>query len=572
MRERHAKIDVIVISLAKIFNTNGKWLEKKQNSILSAAVVITLANVFSSVFGLWRERVLINQFFGSNASQQAYEAFQVAFQIPDMIFQLIVMGALAASFIPLFAELKKKDEDQAFRFTSIVMSWVLLIFLIFSVLAYIYAPQITGFRTGKEFTPDQISIAVKLTRLMLFAQFFFAISNFLTGILQSYQRFVAPALAPIFYNLGIMLGTVFLAKYFGIYAAGIGVLIGAFLHTTVQLPLVWKMGYRFKLDFNLNFPSVKKLFSLMPPRLLTVGITEFQNLAMGFFATTIGDLSFVVVKLASRLMTLPIRFFGVPISQASLSFLSEESAIEDRDKFNRLLLQSLNQIAFFAMPASVLLLILRVPIVRLIFGTYNFPWKTTVLTGKVVAIIAISIAAQAMVQLLIRAFHALKDTKTPFVITLVTVFAYLVVAYLSVYVFSLDVLGLGMAISLSAFLELILFLFFLNKKISCFNSQEFWIPQMKILAASFFMAVFLYLPFKILDEVVFDTSKTIDLIAITISTASVATLVYVYFSVLFDVKELVYFRNILGKFGKWKEAIEDSSEVLLDNSIENNEL
>lgn len=561
-----------MISLSKIFNSNGRWLEKKQNSILSAAVVITLANVFSSIFGLWRERVLINQFFSSSASQQAYEAFQVAFQIPDMIFQLIVMGALAASFIPLFAELKKKDEQRAFRFTSIVMNWVLLIFIVVSLLAFIYAEQITGLRTGKEFTPEQIVIAVKLTRLMLFAQFFFAISNFLTGILQSYQRFVAPALAPIFYNLGIMLGTIFLAKYFGIYAAGLGVLIGAFLHTAVQLPLVWKMGFRFKLDFNLNFPSVKKLFSLMPPRLLTVGITEFQNLAMGFFATTIGDLSFVVVKLASRLMTLPIRFFGVPISQASLSFLSEESAIEDREKFNHLLLQSLNQIAFFAMPASVLLLILRVPIVRLVFGTYNFPWRTTVLTGKVVAIIAISITAQAMVQLLVRAFHALKDTKTPFIITLVTVLVYLLISYLSVYVFSLDVLGLGMAISLTAFLELILFLFFLNKKLTCFNSKEFWIPQTKILASSFFMAVFLYLPFKILDEVIFDTSKTIDLIALTVSTASVATLVYVYFSVLFDVKELVYFRNILGKFGKWKEAIEDSSEVLLDSSIENNEL
>lgn len=561
-----------MISLIKIFNNNGRWLEKKQNSILSAAVVITLANVFSSIFGLWRERVLINQFFSNSASQQAYEAFQVAFQIPDMIFQLIVMGALAASFIPLFAELKKKDEQQAFRFTSIVMNWVLLVFIVFSLLAFIYAEQITGFRTGKEFTSEQIMIAVKLTRLMLFAQFFFAISNFLTGILQSYQRFVAPALAPIFYNLGIMLGTIFLAKYFGIYAAGLGVLIGAFLHTAVQLPLVWKLGFRFKLDFNLNFPSVKKLFSLMPPRLLTVGITEFQNLAMGFFATTIGDLSFVVVKLASRLMTLPIRFFGVPISQASLSFLSEESALEDREKFNRLLLQSLNQIAFFAMPASVLLLILRVPIVRLVFGTYNFPWKTTILTGKVVAIIAISITAQAMVQLLVRAFHALKDTKTPFFITVITVLVYLLTSYFSVCVFSLDVLGLGMAISLTAFLELFLFLFLLNKKLVCFNSKEFWIPQMKILASSFFMAVFLYLPFKILDEVVFDTSKTIDLIALTVSTASVATLVYVYFSVLFEVKELVYFRNILGKFGKWKEAIEDSSEVLLDSSIENNEL
>lgn len=561
-----------MISLVKIFNSNGKWLEKKQNSILSAALVITLANIFSSVFGLWRERVLINQFFSTDSSQRAYEAFQVAFQIPDMLFQLIIMGALAASFIPLFTELKKKDESQAFRFTSIVMNWVLLLFIFFSVLAFIFAEPITSFRTGLEFTKEQVEIAVKLTRLMLFAQIFFAISNFLTGILQAYQRFVAPALAPIFYNLGIMLGTVFLSHYFGIYAAGLGVLLGAFLHMAIQFPLVWKMGFRFRFDFDLKFPSVKRLFTLMPPRFLTVGVTEFQNLAMGFFATTIGDLSFVVVKLATRLMTLPIRFFGVPISQASLSFLSEESAWQNREKFNRLLLQSLNQIAFFAMPASVLLLILRVPIVRLIFGTYNFPWKTTVLTGKVVAIIAISITAQAMVQLLLRAFHALKDTKTPFIITLITVLAYLLVSYFSVYVFSLDVLGLGLAISLAAFLELALFLFLLNKKISCFSFQDFWLPQLKILAASFLMAVFLYLPFKILDEVVFDTSRTIDLIALTISTASVATLVYLYFSVLFDVKELVYFGNIFKKFGKWKEAIEDSSEVMVGGSNNNNEL
>jgi putative peptidoglycan lipid II flippase len=561
-----------MISLAKLFNGNARWLEKKQTSILSAALVITLANVFSSVFGLLRERVLIGQFFNSEASQQAYEAFQLAFQIPDLIFQLVVMGALAASFIPLFASLKKQNEAQAFRFTTIVMNWILLVFLVLSVLAYLLAPQITHLRTGVGFSEAQLEIAVKLTRLMLFAQFFFAISNFLTGVLQSYQRFIAPALAPIFYNLGIMLGAVLLNQYLGIYAAGVGVIIGAFLHAIVQLPLAWKLGFRFGFDFDLRFPMVKKLFSLMPPRLLTVGVTEFQNLAMGFFATTIGDLSFVVVKLANRLMTLPIRFFGVPISQASLSFLSEESAIEKRQKFNNLLVQSLNQIAFFALPASVLLLILRVPIVRLVFGTDNFPWKTTVLTGKVVAIIAVSITAQAMVQLLVRAFHALKDTRTPFLITLATVVTYLLVAYMAVFVFNLDVLGLGMAISITAFTELLLFVFFLNRRLHCFGGKEFWMPQLKMIAASFFMAVFLYLPFKILDEVVFDTSRTVDLIALTISTASMATLVYVYFSMLFDVQELVYLRNLLGRFGRWQDAIEDSSEVLLDTSIDNNEV
>ena len=561
-----------MISLVNLFNVNAKWLQRRQTSILSAALVITLANFISSIFGLWRERVLIWQFFGDVASQQAYEAFQVAFQIPDMIFQLIVMGALSASFIPLFSELKKRSSEQAFRFTSVVMNWVLLIFVACSVLAFIFATQITVWRTGSEFSAEQVAIAVQLTRLMLLAQVFFAISNFLTGILQSYQRFIAPALAPIFYNLGIVLGTLLLAKQFGIYAAGYGVLLGALLHMLVQLPLAFKLGFRFHFSFDLNFPSVKKLFLLMPPRLLSVGVTEFQNLAMGFFATTIGGLSFVVVKLASRLMTLPIRFFGVPISQASLSFLSEEADEVNRSKFNNLLIQSLNQIAFFALPASVLLLILRVPIVRLIFGTYNFPWSITVTTGKVVAIIAISITAQAMAQLLVRAFHALKDTKTPFIVTLITSLTYLLVSYLAVFVFSLDVLGLGLAISAAAFVELALFLVFLQRKIACFSLREFIVPQLKMILSSFFMAVFLYLPFKILDEVVFDTSRTIDLIALTLSTASLATLVYIYFSMLLDVKELTSLQQLFAKFGKWREAIKDSQEVLLDSSMENDEI
>jgi putative peptidoglycan lipid II flippase len=301
-------------------------------------------------------------------------------------------------------------------------------------------------------------------------------------------------------------------------------------------------------------------------------VTELQNLAMGFFATSIGSLSFVVVKLASRLMTLPIRFFGVPISQASLAFLSEEAEEVNRPRFNRLLTQSLNQIAFFALPASVLLLILRVPIVRLIFGTYNFPWSITVLTGKVVAIIAISITAQAMAQLLVRAFHALKDTKTPFIITVLTVVTYLLIAYLSVFVFGWDVLGLGVAISVTAFVELALFLFFLQRKIHCFSTKDFLLPQLKMIAASFLMAVFLYLPFKILDEVVFDTSRTIDLIALTLSTASLATLVYIYFAALFNIQELVYLRQLFGKFGKWREPLQDAEEVLLDSSVEQEEV
>lgn len=557
-----------MISFNKLFQANSYWLAKKQNSILSAALIITIANISSSLLGLLRERVLINLFFNDIASQQAYEAFQVAFQIPDLLFQLIVLGALSAAFIPLFTDLKKKNEQKAFQFTSTVMNLVLLIFIFFSVIAFIFAPQITAARTGVEFTPEQVTIAVNLTRVMLFAQFFFAISNFLTGILQAYQRFIAPALAPIIYNLGIILTSLLLANSFGIYAAGIGVVVGAGLHILIQLPLIIKTGYRWQALFNWRFIGVKKLFKMMPPRIMTVGITELQNLALGFFATSIGDLSFVIINLARRLMTLPIRFFGIPISQASFPFLSEESDVINRQKFNQLLLQSLNQISFLAMPASVLLLILRVPAVRLVFGTANFPWQTTVTTGKIVALIAVSITAQAMVQLLIRSFYALKDTKSPFVVTSISVIVYLISNSLGIYVFNWGIYSLGISITLTAFIELLLMLALLQRKIKCFTFNDFFFPQLKMLLASFFMAVFLYLPFKILDEVIFDTTRTIDLIALTISTSTIALLVYLYFSILFDVKELKYFNSLIAKFGKWRPVFNDSQEVLLDSSID----
>lgn len=557
-----------MISFNKIFKANSYWMAKKQNSILSAAFIITVANISSSLLGLLRERVLIKLFFNNIEGQQAYEAFQVAFQIPDLLFQLIVLGALSAAFIPLFTELKRKDKKKAFTFTSTVMNLVLLIFAFFSIVAFIFARPITLARTGAEFTPEQVEIAVNLTRVMLFAQFFFAISNFLTGILQAYQRFIIPAIAPLVYNLGIIITSIFLAQYLGIYAAGLGVVIGAALHMLIQLPLILKTGYRWQASFDWRFSEVKKLFKMMPPRLMTVGVGELQNLAMGFFATSIGNLSFVIINLARRLMTLPIRFFGVPISQASFPFLSEESADANRKKFNQLLLQSLNQISFLAMPASVLLLILRVPAVRLVFGTANFPWQTTIATGKVVALIAISITAQAMVQLLIRGFYALKDTRTPFMVTTISVLVYLMTNVVGIYVFNLGVFSLGISITVAAFVELLLMLVLLQKKIQCFTFADFFLPQLKILLASFFMAVFLYLPFKILDEVVFDTTRTVDLIALTVSTSTIALLVYLYFSILFDVKELSYFNSLIAKFGKWRPVLEDSQEVLLDSSIE----
>lgn len=446
-----------------------------------------------------------------------------------------------------------------------MMTSILILLTVISALVFFFAIPITRWRTGAQFTTEQVLITANLTKIMMGAQFFFAISNMLTGMLQSYKRFVIPALSPIFYNVGILLGAYLLTPFFGIYAAGIGVVLGAFLHMAIQLPLAIKLGFRFRPRFDFKHAGLKTTYRLTPARTATLSITQFQQLSDGFFTTSIGNLSFVVMNLANTLMTMPIRFFGVPISQAALPFLSDEAHDKDLTHFRDLVLKSIHQISFFAFPASVLLLILRVPIVRLAFGTPNFPWETTLATARVVAVLSISITAQAIVQLLARAFHALKDTKTPLLVTLLVAGLDLVLSAIAVFMLKMGVMGLATAALITTFFEMLLFLLLLDRRVHGFARKAFWVPQLKMMLASFPMAVFLYLPFKILDEVVFDTTRTMELIVLTLSTGTVGMLVYIYFASLFEIRELYMISTILGKLGSWQKTLFRSREVLLEN-------
>jgi putative peptidoglycan lipid II flippase len=551
----------------------NKWLDQQQNSILSAATIITVFNIISALSGIVRNRVFITAFYDTTvASRESLDALYVAFQIPDMLFQLIVFGAMSAAFVPVFISFRRESEEAAFKMTSILMTSLLGLFALFSLVILVFAEPITQLRTGSEFTPSQVEIVTNLTRIMLLGQFFLAISSFFGSILNSYQRFVVPALAPVLYNLGILAGVYLFGHEFGIYAAGLGVIIGAFIHMMVQLPLVLKLGFRYTPSLNWKFPGVKQVFKLTPPRILAISVSEIRDLLLGFFATSIGNSSMLIMQLALNIMTAPIRFFGVPISQAALPFMSEEVAKNDMHKLRDLLLQSLHQISFLILPASVLVLVLRVPIVRLLFGAANLPWQTTLVTARAVAIIALSIAAQGLVQLMIRAFYALKDTKTPLFVAIADIVCYLFLASITVFVFKWGVIGLAIATSTSALLELVLILYFLDKKLHCFTSKTFLVPQFKMLAASFFMAIFLYLPFRSLDEVVFDTTRTIELIALTMTTGTVGMLVYVYFAALFEIKELYYFTRLATGFGRWRKALARSPEVLTDSSVEGDTL
>lgn len=552
----------MTLKFPQLLSNGNKWLETQQASILSAAAVITASVFLSSIIGLVRNRLLVTTFFKTPELQQQLEAYWVAFRLPELVFQLLIIGAVSAAFIPIFTKYEQKSKQEAFQFASSLLNMLLLVFIAFSVVIFIFALPFTRLMTGDGFSESQIQLAAQMTRLMLLAQGFFAVSNFLSGMIQSYKRFIVPALSPIAYNLGIIFGTVALTPQFGIFGPAIGVVIGAFFHVLLQIPLAIKLGFRYYPQINFRHPGVREVALLMGPRTLSLSVSQLQLFAMVFFATHLGGISLTIINLAQQLMSVPIRIIGAPIGQAALPFLSRESSHGDLKRFKGLVLQSVHQISFMAMPAAVLLLILRIPIVRLAYGAKDFPWPATVMTGKMVAILSISIAAQAITHILVRSFYALQNTKTPLMTSILSVATFLGLSAVTVFGFEWGLLGLAFSLTVANLVEMFLLLVLLDRHIHFLSLHDFWLPQLKMLLTSFLMAVFLWIPFRIFDELIFDTSRTLDVIGLTVVVGTIGSLTYFFFALLLDVNELYIIQKVFSLLGNWKKYLGLSTEVV----------
>lgn len=553
------------------FKNSQKLLERQQNSILSAASVITVATFLASILGLVKTNLLNAYYYRPLAGLPqgaALDAYKVSFLIPDTVFQLMVVGALSAAFIPIFTKYRhKKSQAEAVKLANSMMNLILIGFTLFSLLIFVFARQLNAFFTGPEFTSVQLDLATQFTRIMLIAQFFFAISSFVTGFIQANQRFIIPALAPLFYNLGIIVAVIVLSPWIGLYAAAVGVVFGAFLHLCIQLPLALRLGYRYQALVQWNHPGVKEMSRLMLPRTLALSATELENYVTVFLATTIPYGGTVwIMGLAQQLMKAPIRVFGVPIGQASLPFLSHESAANQLAQFKQTLLNSFLQIVYLSLPASILLLVLRIPLVRIIYGTKNFPWEATLLTGKIVGLLAIAVTAHALTQLLSRAFYALHNTTWPLAAAIMGVISNIFVASYCIFVLDLGLVSLAFGILVGAWTNFLVLFFALISRIGEFLWTELVLSLTKIIIASSLMGVFLWIPMRLFDQIL-DTTRTINLIMLTIATVGIGGMVYLWLANLFEVRQQDAVIRLFDKLGNWQKVL-SSSEETIESSAE----
>lgn len=547
------------MTLKDLFTNGRNILSRKQTNILSAAFVLGFAFTISAVLGILRDRFLYAQFYSCCTGQ--LDAYNAAFRIPDIIFKLLVIGALSAAFIPVFSGALNENKKNAYRLARSTITLLFLIFFTISIIVFIFARPLSLLITAG-FSSDQIDLMARLTRLMLAAQLFFLLSNFLTGILQVNKRFLVPAFSPIVYNLGIIFGIIVLSPVLGIYGPAIGVLIGSFLHFAIQLPLVASLGFKLKPEFSFNLPGVKRIVRLMIPRSLSLGLGEIESTVVLFLATSLPTGSLSLLYLAQHLGSLPSRLFGATIGQAALPALSASYSQKNHKEFTKILVDSFLQALYLTIPISVAILVLRIPIIRLAFGTSEFPWQATLKTGQALAFLTPGIVAQSGIQIITRGFYSMQDTRTPFWVAVISLVISVVIGVLGVYVFEMGILGLVLAISLASVFQFFVLFFFISKKVEYFPWRRVFAFLGKVGVSATFSGSVCWLAMRGLDIYLIDTSRVIGLILLTSISVLCGMIFYLVFSFGLKVEEVGAYFNLVKKLGSLKQMIASSGDQI----------
>jgi len=512
----------------------------KQSNIFTAAFLIIITTVVSQILGIFKYR-LFASYFGASSDLGVFFA---SFRIPDLLFQIIIVGALSSSFIPIFSEhLSKRGKRHAFDFASAVMTLGLITFFIITVFVIIFATTLARL-IAPEFDANQIELLANLMRIIQLSQFLFLFGTVFTAMLQSFHYFLIPGIANALYNIGIILGVYLFVPRFGIYGAAIGVAVGALFFVLAQLPSVLANGYIPKLKLTMK-NGVTKVLSLMLPRSMTIAVTQIAITSNVFFASLISARSIVIFDLAMTLMIAPVILFGQSIAQASFPTLSKLKG--NMDEFRNVFKSSFNQILYLTLPISALFIVLRVPLVRLFYGSGRFDWEATLTTGYTLALLSFSISVQAAILLISRAFYALHDTRVPFLITLFAVIINILFSIYFIMFRNLPIYYLALAFSIGNIIGFILMILALDRRISL-PKLELFTGATKIAVAAFVTGVALYIPIKLLDQLVFDTTRTINLFVLTGIASGAGLSAYLFFTWLFDIEEVNYIIAAVRRF------------------------
>ncbi|MFA5169767.1 MAG: murein biosynthesis integral membrane protein MurJ [Candidatus Paceibacterota bacterium] len=536
------------------------FLNSKQNTVTGAAVILTIAVLLSRLLGLLRDRLLAGS-FGASINLDVYFA---AFRIPDLVYSIIFAGGVIVSLLPLFSDLQNKDKEKSWDTINNILNIFMVCFVVFSALFFIFTPQIISSMVSG-FDAEAKEMTISLSRLIFVSVFFFGLSSIFSTILNYFNRFVSYSLAPILYNLGIIFGTVFLSAEFGVFGAGLGVVIGSFLHFLIQVPPAIRCGYRYKFIIDLKSKELGDFIGLIIPRTIASSSSQINFIITTFIASGIGAGAISIFNLSNNLRYLPIGIIGVSFATAVFPFLSKLWTEDKKEEFHYNFRKVFNEVLYISFPIGILIFVLRNEIVNIVLRTGQFGSTAAEITAAALGIYVLSTFAQCLVPVLLRGFFSLKDTITPTAIAIFFVILNVYLSFFFVDIFSVSnvftsfvknilnldgamtfpVLGLVLAFNVGLLFEFILLFYFFYKKVGDFGIKNIFISFLKTLFSSVAMALAAWYSLPLIKN--FFGDSFIGTVMVFSSVCLLSFLVYGILTMLLKMQEVKSVKRIILK-------------------------
>lgn len=568
-----------------------------------AALVVALLILFTKLLGFVKIRIIAGQF----GAGQELDLFWAAFLIPDTLFNILVAGSINAAIIPVFSDvLYQRGERSLVKLMSTTMFFVAIAVVIIVLILFASAESMSGFLINTQFVSRQYNLSTnlgapeietltRLIRIMLLSPLLLGLSSIITAFLQVHKKFFITTLAPLVYNLGIIIGTVIFVDDLSVFGLAWAVVLGSLLHFLVQIPitisfvrdhLYIKSINRIQGEMKFYYGEVYQMVKLAIPRVIAFAGEQFAVVFNTIVAFSLTEGALSAYRFAISLYTLPVHVIAGSISTIALPNFSESYSKGQESTLVNLYNSAIRKTLFLIFPCVAILLILRLPIVRLAFGTGNFDWWDTVVTSWVLALLGFAVIGQSVVIITLRALYAIHETRLPLLATVATIVVNIVGTYyftnfFSHYsdwrpilqqiviqlssgvseggaggafdtmltfvhdlkswfttrnVFDAAVGGLAMSLSLAFLTEMTLNMFFLNRRIHFMNRTQFTMPLIKMALASILMTVIMYIVFRFSDFSL-DTTRTFGVFIVVVVTSLVGGFVYFSSSLLLGVKE-----------------------------------
>ncbi|RLB07776.1 MAG: murein biosynthesis integral membrane protein MurJ [Deltaproteobacteria bacterium] len=456
----------------------GKTLQENRE-IVRATGVVGSATFMSRILGLIRDMV-ISGYFGAG---MATDAFFIAFTIPNLLRRLLGEGSLTVSFVPVYTEYLTNQPQEARRIVHVTATVVASLLLILTIVGVVLTPWIIKFQAFGWKDTSLIKLTILLTRICFPYLFFIGLVALAMGILNSHRHFAAPALAPCLLNISIITSVLLLAPRISppVLTLAMGVFFGGLAQLLLQLPFLRAKGITFKIDFDLRHPALRRIAVMMAPMVMGIAAFQFNQVINRFLASFLPQGSISYLYYADRIFEFPLGLFAIALGVAVLPSFSRLVAEERMEEFKEGVNFSLRMILLITVPAMVGLIILRIPILNLIFQHGAFSYHSTIMSAQALLFYSFGIWAYGGINVLSRAFYAMEDAKTPVKVALIALVANFVLGVVLMH--PLQHAGLALANSLSAILNVSFLTYFFHRKTRGLRWRELTSSIIKIALA-----------------------------------------------------------------------------------------